>query len=107
VPKTQISIPLEIPNVKVLGTEFTKEGELMITIESTKAETRCHRCGREIRKIHGYEQWVVIRYLPVFERNSYLRYRPKRYYCADCDATTTQSVDWHEPNSQSAQPGVR
>jgi transposase len=99
VPKTQISIPLDIADVKVLKTEFTKEGELIITVESTKAETRCHRCGREIRKIHGYEQWVVIRYLPVFERNSYLRYRPKRYYCKDCDATTTQEVDWHEPNS--------
>jgi transposase len=99
VPKTQISIPLDIPDVKVLKTEFTKEGELIITVESTKTETRCHRCGREIRKIHGYEQWVVIRYLPVFERNSYLRYRPKRYYCMDCDATTTQQVDWHEPNS--------
>jgi transposase len=99
VPKTQISIPLDIPDVKVLKTEFTKEGELIITVESTKAETRCRRCGREIRKIHGYEHWVVIRYLPVFERNSYLRYRPKRYYCKDCDATTTQEVDWHEPNS--------
>ncbi len=98
-PKTQISIPLDIPDVKVLKTEFTKEGELIITVESTKAETRCRRCGREIRKIHGYEQWVVIRYLPVFERNSYLRYRPKRYYCKDCDTTTTQQVDWHEPNS--------
>jgi transposase len=99
VPKTQISIPLDIPDVKVLKTEFTKEGELIITVESSKAETRCRRCGREIRKIHGYEQWVVIRYLPVFERNSYLRYRPKRYYCKDCDTTTTQQVDWHEPNS--------
>lgn len=98
-PKTQISIPLDIPDVKVLKTEFTKEGELIITVESTKAETRCRRCGREIRKIHGYEHWVVIRYLPVFERNSYLRYRPKRYYCKDCDTTTTQEVDWHEPNS--------
>lgn len=98
-PKSQISIPLEIPDVKVVHTEFTKAGELIITVESTKAETRCHRCGREIRKVHGYDHWVVIRYLPVFERISYLRYRPKRYYCADCDATTTQQVEWHEPNS--------
>jgi transposase len=97
--KTQISIPLEIPDVKVLQTEFTKAGELIITIASTKTEAVCHRCGRAIRKVHGYEDWVVIRYLPVFERNSYLRYRPRRYYCADCDATTTQQVEWHEPNS--------
>jgi len=71
VPKHSISIPLDIPDVKVLKTEFTKEGEIDHNVEEHKAETRCRRCGREIRKIHGYEQWVVIRYLPVFERNSY------------------------------------
>lgn len=36
-------------------------------------------------------------------RSSYLRYRPKRYYCENCDATTTQKVDWHEPNSPHSQ----
>jgi transposase len=101
--KPQISIPLEIVDVKVLQTEINKEGELIITIESTKAETRCRRCGREIRKMHGHDQWIMIRYLPVFGRSSYLRYRPKRYYCEDCDTTTTQKVEWHEPNSPHSQ----
>jgi transposase len=101
--KPQISIPLEIVDVKVLQTEINKQGELIITIESTKSETRCHRCGREIRKMHGHDQWIIIRYLPVFGRSSYLRYRPKRYYCENCDATTTQKVDWHEPNSPHSQ----
>jgi transposase len=45
---------------------------------------------------------VSVRYLPVFGRASYLRYRPKRYYCAKCDATTTQEVDWRDPNSPHA-----
>jgi len=97
--KPQISIPLEIVDVKVQQTEINKQGELIITIESTKSETRCHRCGREIRKWHGHDQWITIRYLPVFGRSSYLRYRPKRYYCENCDATTTQKVEWHEANS--------
>jgi transposase len=97
--KPQISIPLEIPDVKVLKTEINPKGELVITIESTKAETRCYRCGREIRKFHGYDEWITLRYLPVFKRSSYLRYRPRRYYCRDCDATTTQKVEWHDPNS--------
>ena len=39
--------------------------------------------------------------LPAFGRPSYLRYRPKRYQCQDCEGhpTTTQDLDWHEANS--------
>ena len=95
----EVTIPLDIPDIKILKTEFTPKGELVITIESIKPDTRCQRCGRSITKFHGHDEWVTIRYLPVFGRPSYLRYRPRRYYCSDCDVTTTQSVDWHEPNS--------
>ena len=97
--RREVTIPLDIPDIKILKTEFTGQGELVITIESTKADTRCQRCGRSITKFHGHDEWVKIRYLPVFGRPSYLRYRPRRYYCGDCDVTMTQEVDWHEPNS--------
>jgi transposase len=97
--RNQVSIPLDIPDVKVLQTEFNRQGELIITVESTRADTRCRRCGQSITQLHGHDSWVKIRYLPVFGRASYLRYRPKRYYCSKCDTTTTQQVDWHEPNS--------
>lgn len=97
----QVTIPLEIPEVRVLKSEINKEGELIITIESTKETAVCQRCGRVIRKIHGYEDWVKVRYLPVFGHPTYLRYRPKRYRCDQCDGhpTTSQRLDWHEPNS--------
>lgn len=98
----KITVPLNIPDVKVLQTEFNKLGELIITIESSKPEARCHRCGKAVMKLHGHDDWVTIRYLPVFGRASYLRYRPRRYYCADCKVTTTQRVDWHESNSTHA-----
>ncbi len=101
--KPQINIPLEIAEVTVLKTEINKQGELIITIESLKEGTRCHRCGQEIEKRHGHDQWIVIRYLPVFGRRSFLRYRPKRYYCTNCHATTTQKVEWHEQNSPNSQ----
>jgi transposase len=100
--KTQVLIPLDIPDVRVLQTELTKQGDLVITIESIKSEARCRRCGQTITKFHGHDAWVSVRYLPVFGRASYLRYRPKRYYCAKCDATTTQEVDWRDPNSPHA-----
>lgn len=88
--------------MRVLKTEISPTGEVIITVESTKKETRCRKCGRTISKFHGYDDWVQVRYLPVFGRSSYLRYRPRRYQCLDCadHATTTQRLEWHERGSQ-------
>lgn len=99
--KPQVTIPLEIPDVQVLKSEINKAGELIITVESTKMVTVCSRCGKIIRKFHGYDDWVKLRYLPVFGHPTYLRYRPKRYRCEYCDGqpTTSQRLDWHEANS--------
>src|SRR3972149_4443380 len=97
----QITIPLDIPDVRVLQTQLTAHGEFIITVESTLLSARCHRCGRMIRKSHGYDDWVTVQHLPILGRPVYLRYRPKRYRCDDCDGhpTTTQQLTWHEPNS--------
>lgn len=102
--KPQITIPLDIPDVRVLGTEITPSGEVIITVESTKSEIRCHKCGKPIRKFHGRDSWVRIRYLPVFGRPAYLRYRPRRYQCQVCEGepTTTEGVEWHNSNSPQA-----
>ena len=99
--KAQVTIPFDIPEVQVLQSEMNKTGELIITVESTKDTTVCRRCGRVIQKFHGYDDWGKLRYLPVFGRPTYLRYRPKRYRCEyyDGQPTTSQRLDWHEPNS--------
>lgn len=102
--KPQVTIPLDIPDVRVLGTEITPKGEVIITVESIKEGTECYRCGKKIRKLHGHDEWVSIRYLPVFGRPTYLRYRPKRYQCEECEGkpTTTQKLEWHNSNSPHA-----
>lgn len=99
--KAQVTVPLDIPEVRVLKSEINKVGELTITVESTKETAVCRRCGRVIQKFHGYDKWVKVRYLPVFGHPTYLRYRPKRYRCEYCDGspTTSQRLDWHESNS--------
>ena len=58
--RAQVTVPLDIPDVRVLKTEINKVGELIITIESTKAGTICRQCGQEIRKPHGYDEWTII-----------------------------------------------
>jgi len=99
--KAQVTVPLDIPDVRVLQTEINQHGELIITVESTKQGAICRECGRLIEKLHGHDNWVKVRYLSVFGRAAYLRYRPKRYRCMECkdQPTTTQQLDWHEANS--------
>lgn len=99
--KAQITIPLNIPDVRVLHTSVSERGEIIITIESKKVGTKCRKCGKLIKKLHSRDEWVLIRHLPAFGRPTYLRYRPNRYQCQDCEGqpTTTQELDWHDPNS--------
>jgi transposase len=100
--KAQITVPLDIPDVRVLQTSVNERGEIIITIESTKVGTTCRKCGKWITKVHGQDEWVTIRHLPAFGRPSYLRYRPRRYQCQDCEGhpTTTQSLSWHDAKSR-------
>jgi transposase len=93
-----ISIPLDIPDVRVLQTELTKAGELILTVESTLASTTCRRCGRIITERHGVDEPRLLRHLPILGRVVYLRIRPKRFRCPYCDdhPTTTQTLDWYD-----------
>src|SRR5215216_1071189 len=96
-----ISIPLDIPDLRVLQTELTKEGELILTVESTLTTTTCRRCGSTISHRHGLDEPRLLRHLPSFGRVVYLRIRPKRFRCPWCDGhpTTTQQLDWYDPNA--------
>lgn len=99
--KAQITISLDIPDVRVLQTSMGERGEIIITLESTKEGTQCRKCGKWITKLHGRDEWVTLKHLPAFGRPTYLRYRPNRYQCQDCEGhpTTTQDLEWHDTNS--------
>ena len=98
--EANINIPLDLPNVTVLGVEIGERGSV-ISVESTLKGTRCGRCGRKIQAFHEYNDWVEVRHLPILDRAVYIRYRPKRYTCPYCEGepTTTQAVTWHTPGS--------
>lgn len=99
--EAQITIPLGIPNVRVIRTDINESGEYIITIESANKGTSCCKCGRHITKLHGHDEWVTIRHLPVFGVRSYLRYRPQRFQCLYCSGnpTTTEKLEWHDARS--------
>jgi len=86
-----ISIPLDIPNLRVLQTDLTKAGEFILTVESTLESTTCRHCRRTITEQHGSDQARLLRHLPILGRPVYLCMRPKRFRCPFCDdhPTTT------------------
>jgi transposase len=96
-----IQVPLNLPEVRVLSTQRTEQGHWLIRVESTVEGTRCRRCGREIRDLHGLDAVVCLRHLPLFDVPVFVEIRPKRYRCPYCagNPTTTQRCEWYEPRS--------
>jgi transposase len=96
-----ISIPLDIPDVRVLQTDQTKNGEYIVTVESTLESTTCRLCGRTITDRHGLDKSRLLRHLPILGRPVFLRIHPKRFRCPFCDEgpTTTQTLDWYDPTA--------
>ena len=84
-----------------IQTELTKDGELILTVASTITSTPCRRCGRTLTVSHGVDDPRLLRHLPILGRVVYLRIRPKRFRCPWCDdhPTTTQRLDWYDPNA--------
>jgi transposase len=96
-----MQVPLNLPDVRVLSTQRTEQGHWLIRVESTLEGTRCRRCGREIRDLHGLDAVVCLRHLPLFDVPVFVELRPKRYRCPYCAGhpTTTQRCEWYESRS--------
>ena len=95
-----ISLPLDLPDVRVLATPVLQDATLLIEVESTLGTAQCHCCGREIDRFHGFDRPIRLRHLPVFGREVLIEIRPKRYRCPSCEGgpTRTQRCAWYEPN---------
>jgi transposase len=97
----QITISLDIPDVRVLKIEQNDRGDCTITVESTVEGTKCRQCGRGITELHGLDEVITLRHLPILARRLYVRLRPKRYRCPWCEGgpTTTQQLSWYAAKS--------
>lgn len=93
-------LPLDIPDVEIIGTEINKDGDYIIRVESTRDDAVCQHCGNQLTKFNGHNREIELRHLPILGRRVYIRIRPKRYECPDCGGkTTTQKLDWYENKS--------
>ena len=79
-----ITVPLDLPDVRVLETQINEQGEIIITVESTLEGCNCKHCRRKIEAFHQNEEWITIRHHSILGRPVYIRMRPKRYNCVRC-----------------------
>jgi transposase len=95
-----ITLPLDIPDVDVIGVDVNERGDYIVTVESTQNSAICQSCGVRITKPNGCGREIELRHLPILGHRLYIRLRPKRYECPNCNGkTTTQKLDWYEEKS--------
>ncbi len=95
-----ITLPLDIPDVEILGVAVNEHGDYIVTVKSTQNSAICQNCGTRITKSNGCGREIELRHLPILGHRVYIRLRPKRYECPNCKGkTTTQKLDWYEEKS--------
>jgi transposase len=99
--RSQISFPLDIPDVDVIETKQTREGKFIITVESHHETTECGVCKKEMACNYGHSEKVKLRHLPILGQETTIVIRPRRGKCPNClhNPTTTQVLAWYEQRS--------
>ncbi len=75
---TQITMPLEIPDGRVLHIEQNDRGACTSTVESPLEGTKGRQCGRELTELHGMDEAITLRPRPIVGRRVYIGLRPNR-----------------------------
>ena len=73
--------PLDIPDIRLLSSSLTEQGDLVLTVESTHESTPCQRCGRELTRVHGLDRAIRLQHLPILEQPVWIEIRPRRFQC--------------------------
>ena len=97
----QIRFPLDVPQVDVLATKQTRDGQFLITVESRHETTKCGVCKQTISCNYGHGEKIQLRHLPILGQETYIIIRPRRAQCPTClhNPTTTQTLSWYEQRS--------
>ena len=96
-----ITIPLDIPGIRIISTQTKSEGRIFIEVESLDEQVKCGVCGQEIMCNYGVGELKEIRHLPILGRETIVCIRPKRGQCFNCPThpRTTQLLEWYEAKS--------
>ena len=99
---TNINLPLDIKSLEVTSQSIDSNGNIVLDVVSKCTSTTCHKCGANATKRHGHSFPIMVRHTSVFDTPVYIRIKPVRYQCDNCDdqATTTEQYDWCDRNAK-------
>ena len=93
------NIPLDISSLKIIEQTPDTQGNYILTVESTKTESTCHKYRKSATKRYGYASPITIRHLPVLDTPVFLK--SSRY---DNKTVTTEQYDWCGRDSKTTKP---
>ena len=88
---------LGLPNVTVMSYQLTTAERIEVLIQSSLDAAVCPDCQRISTQIHDTAEPQTLRDLPIWARQCWLRYAPRRFACASCHSTFVERVAWREP----------
>lgn len=88
---------LGLPNVRVTHYQLVGAGQINLFVESTLPAAVCPECQQVSLSVHETGERQAIRDLPLWQRNCWLHYAPRRFKCASCADTFVERVMWREP----------
>jgi transposase len=100
-----MQIPIEqllnLPDIQVLNVEIT-EYEIKCDVESTRGYSICRKCGQKATKFFEHGETLMLRHLPICEKDVYLFLKTKRYRCLTCEdrPTTTERGEWYDADAK-------
>jgi transposase len=88
---------LGLANVNVVNYQLLNAERIEVGVESSLDAALCPTCQRVSTQIHDTAELQTLRELPIWGRQCWLRYAPRRFTCATCQATFVERVAWREP----------
>jgi len=79
--------------------------EVTLVVKSIRENVDCRLCGKPTHG-HGLGRTLRLRHLPILGKETYIEITPRRGRCDHCNdgPTTTEKLDWYEPNSKMTKP---
>ncbi len=88
---------LGLSNVTVVSYQVFSAERIEVRIKSSLDAAVCPDCQRISAQIHDTAEPQMLRDLPIWGRQCWLRYAPRRFACAYCHSTFVERVVWREP----------
>jgi transposase len=90
---------LGLANVRAMSYQLLSAERIEVFIESSMDTAMCPDCHQISTHIHDTAERQTVRDLPIWDRQCWLRYAPRRFACTTCHDTFVEQMAWREPGT--------